>query len=424
MLSDHQRSIVTATVPASRQHGETITRTFYGNMFAAHPELWNLFNPANQRDGGQARSLAASVLAYAEHIDHPERLGRMVERISGKHGSLEVKAEHYPIVGEYLLGAIAQVLGPAATPEIVEAWSAAYGQLADIMIGREKALYDEGAALPGGWRGFKPFRVERKVAESEVMTSFYLVPEDGTTPPPFKPGQYVSVKVRPPGHPYDQIRQYSISCAPNDRHYRISVRREDAPPGVPGVPGAPRGLVSNHLHEAVHEGGTVPVHVPLGDFVLDEESTRPVVLLSGGAGVTAVLSMLEHLSAQEGGTREVLFLRGVRGRARHPFAEHVRELARRRPGMRIVVLYEEAGPDDVQGVHYDAIGRTTADAIRRYLPEREADFYYSGPLGFMAAAEAALDDLGVHVERRHSESFAPDPSFAADAPVPAPQARA
>lgn len=121
MLSGQQREIVKATVPALREHGETITRTFYGDMFAAHPELYNLFNPANQRDGGQARSLAASVLAYAEHINAPERLGRMVERISGKHGSLEVRPEHYPIVGEYLLSAVAKVLGPAATPEIVGA---------------------------------------------------------------------------------------------------------------------------------------------------------------------------------------------------------------------------------------------------------------------------------------------------------------
>ena len=75
------------------------------------------------------------------------------------------------------------------------------------MTGRERSLYEEGANQPGGWRGFKPFRVERKVRESEVMFSFYLVPADGAPLPAFKPGQYLSVKVRPPGYPYDQIRQ-------------------------------------------------------------------------------------------------------------------------------------------------------------------------------------------------------------------------
>jgi len=404
MLSDHQQEIVKATVPALRAHGETITRTFYGAMFAAHPELFNLFNPANQRDGGQARSLAASVLNYAENIDRLDRLGGMVERIAGKHVSLQILPEHYPIVGHYLLGAVAEVLGPAATPEILDAWKGAYGQLAEVMIGREQSLYAEAVAQPGGWLGFKPFRVERKVRESEVMTSFHLVPTDGATLPAFRPGQYVAVKVHPPGQPYDQIRQYSVSCLPNGSHYRISVKREDAP-----MPGAPQGLVSNFLHHSIGEGDQLEVHAPVGDFVLDETSDRPVVLISGGAGITAVLSMLEHLAVNS--TRDVVFLRGVRSRARHPFADRVRELAGQRPGIRSVVLYETIGPADVQGEHYDAVGRTTAEAIRRYLPEREADFYYCGPVGFMAAAEKALDDLRVPLARRHGEAFAPDPSF-------------
>ena len=197
------------------------------------------------------------------------------------------------------------------------------------------------------------------------------------------------------------------------------MKREDAPSSAPGVP---PGLVSNFLHDAIGEGDTVLVHAPVGDFVLDEESDRPVVLLSGGAGVTAVLSMLEHLAANS--AREVVFLRGVRSRARHPFAKHVRALARQRPGIRSVVLYERVGPEDVQGEHHDAVGRTTAEAIRQYLPGADADFYYCGPLGFMAAAEEALDDLGVPLARRHSEAFAPDPSFAAGSPDPRPQARA
>ena len=419
MLTDCQRALVTATVPALREHGEAVTRRFYADLFAAHPDLWNLFNPANQRDGGQARSLAASVLAYAEHIDHPERLSRMVERISGKHGSLEVKAEHYPIVGYHLLGAIKQVLGDAATPDILDAWGAAYGQLAAIMTGTERALYDKGAAQTGGWRGFKPFRVARKVKESEVISSFYLRPVDGTPLPLFKPGQYVSVQVRPEGFAYEQIRQYSLSCAPNAAEWRISVRREDAPLGVLDAPG---GLVSGHLHHALQAGGVLHVHMPLGDFVLNDGDT-PVVLLSGGAGITAVLSMLEHLAGPDGGTREAVFLHAARSRGHHAFGSHLRALAQARPGLRVAVAYEEAGPGDGLGTHHDAVGRITADLIRQHLPERDARFYYCGPLGFMAAMEAALDQLGVPLARRFSEAFAPDPSFTAADEVPAPQVR-
>ena len=412
MLSDTQRKIIKATVPALRAHGEAITRTFYDTMLRAHPELLNYFNPANQRgEGGQARSLAASVLAYAANIDHLGNLGGMVERIATKHVSLEIQPEHYPIVGQYLLSAIAEVLGEAATPEIVDAWAAAYGQLADIMIGREQAIYTETATQPGGWADFKPFRVLRKVRESDVTTSFYLVPVDGAPLPDFRPGQYLSLKTRPPGYPYEQVRQYSLSQAPDGRHYRISVRREEAPAGIPGVPA---GLVSNFLHDAVVEGSTLLVHMPVGDFVLDEHSDRPVVLISGGAGITAVLAMLEELATRT--KRDVVMLHAVRSRGHHAFAERVRELVASRTGIRNVTLYETVASDDVPDEHYDAVGRITAEVIRRHLPEGHAEFYYCGPIGFMAAAERALDELGVPSTHRHSEAFAPDPSFTAGMP--------
>ena len=418
MLSARHRAIVSATVPALRAHGGEITQLFYRDMLAAHPELFDYFNPANQRNGGQAASLAASVLAYAAHIANPAPLKDMIERISSKHVSLQVRPEHYPIVGRYLLGAIVDVLGDAATPEVVEAWTAAYGQLAAVMIEREAALSSQGAAQAGGWRGFKPFRVVRKVRESEVVASFYLEPMDGALPP-FLPGQYLSVRVRAPGFGHPQVRQYSLSAAPNGRTYRISVKREEAPASAPD---APPGLVSSHLHDAAQEGGILDVHMPLGDFVL-RPGTRPVVLLSGGSGITAVLSMLEHLTGPGGGAREVAFLHAARHRGHHAFGSHVRELARRRPGVRVAVLYGEAGPADEPGVHHDLVGRLTADIIRVHLPTGSADFYYCGPIGFMAGVEAALDSLGVPQARRFGEAFAPDPSFGVPAsPEPVPLA--
>ena len=105
-----QIAIVKATIPVLQQYGETITATFYESLFEENPSLLNIFNPASQRNGNQARSLAASILAYAAHIDQLGQLGGMVDRIAHKHASLEVQAEHYPIVGKHLLQAIRTVL--------------------------------------------------------------------------------------------------------------------------------------------------------------------------------------------------------------------------------------------------------------------------------------------------------------------------
>jgi nitric oxide dioxygenase len=140
LLTDQQRIIIRATVPALKQHGEAITTYFYQSLFTEHPDLLNVFNKANQREGGQAANLAASILMYAANIDHLDKLGGMIERIAHKHGSMEVQPEHYPIVGHHLLLAIRHSLGEAATEEVIDAWGAAYGQLASIFVGRESEL--------------------------------------------------------------------------------------------------------------------------------------------------------------------------------------------------------------------------------------------------------------------------------------------
>ena len=392
-MLQQQKEIVQATVPVLQRYGEAITTVFYRTLFEENPTLFNIFNPANQKNGGQARSLAASILAYAAHIDQLDRLGGMVNRITHKHASLEVQPEHYPIVGDHLLRAIRTVLGEAATPEILEAWAAAYGQLARIMIGVEQKLYTEGQNQPGGWTGYAPLRVERKVTESEFITSFYLASPTGEVLPSFLPGQYLAVKAQVPDSPYTQIRQYSLSQVANGRSYRISVKRESAPAHIAA---AENGLISNHLHASVHEGDTILAHVPQGDFVLRDNS-KPVVLLSGGVGITPAICMFEHLARAS--QRPVLFVHATTQRRHHAFRDETRALAAY-PHARALVYYEKVAPIDKQGHDYDLEGRITLDSIRPYLPEQPADFYYCGPVGFMAAVEGVLDTLKVPLADR------------------------
>ncbi|WP_348269777.1 NO-inducible flavohemoprotein [Edaphobacter paludis] len=405
MMLQQQKEIVQATVPVLQQYGEAITTVFYTTLFEENPSLFNIFNPANQQNGGQARSLAASILAYAAHIDRLDQLGGMVNRITHKHASLEVQPEHYPIVGDHLLRAIRTVLGDAATPEVIDAWAAAYGQLAEIMTGVEQKLYTDGRSQLGGWAGYTPLTVERKVVESDVITSFHLVSPTGGPLPTFLPGQYLGVKAQVPDSPFEQIRQYSLSRVPNGRTYRISVKRESAPAHIAA---AQNGLISNHLHESVHEGDTILAHVPQGDFVL-RDNDKPVVLLSGGVGITPAICMFEHLARNS--KRPVLFVHATMQRSHHAFSDETRELTAAHPHARALVYYEKVTPADVQGRDFDVAGRISIDSLRPYLPQQPADFYYCGPVGFMGAVEGVLDSLNVPLADRYSEAFAPDPSF-------------
>ncbi|OYW89530.1 MAG: nitric oxide dioxygenase, partial [Pseudomonadales bacterium 32-61-5] len=179
-MTAEQTAIIKATVPILETGGETLTKHFYGHMLTSHPEVVPFFNKAHQASGDQPRALANAVLMYAKNIERLGNLGPLVGQIINKHVSLNINPAHYAVVGACLLKAIRDVLGAeVATDAVIDAWAAAYGQLADILIGAEKTLMEAKAAAPGGWLGDREFVVKDKVKESCEITSFILAPADG-----------------------------------------------------------------------------------------------------------------------------------------------------------------------------------------------------------------------------------------------------
>lgn len=398
MLSQSIRDRVRATAPILQENGETLTRHFYARMFRGNPELREVFNQGHQQAGQQQRALAGAVAAYAAHIDDPSVLAPVITRIVHKHVSLGVRAEHYPVVGGHLLASIREVLGDLASDELLEAWTAAYGQLADLLIAEEQRLYHQVTQQPGGWSGWRSFRVAAKRPESSEITSFELVPADGGQVPPFTPGQYISVRVFVPELGLMQARQYSLSDAPGGDRLRISVKREL------GRPSAPAGMVSGVLHERVQQGDVVEVAPPVGDFQLHQDRDTPVVLLSGGVGLTPMVSMLNHLagSAQP---RQIRFVHACRDGQTHAMKEHVNAIARERDNVHKIVFYEQVGPSDRSGDDYDHVGRIDLHRIRDVAILPDADYYLCGPLPFMGEQQRVLRELGVPADRIHAEAF-------------------
>ena len=337
MLKPTTLSTVKATAPVLAVHGYAIIQRFYERLFQAHPELKNLFNMRHQERGEQQRALASAVLAYATNIDNLQVLGPAVARITHKHASLNVQPEQYGVVGQHLLAAIKEVLGEAATTDIIDAWAEAYQQLADIMIQAEARLYEEAASRPGGWRGWRNFVVRHKRPESEVITSFFLEPEDGQPVADFKPGQYISVVVDVPRLGLQQVRQYSLSDAPHGKWYRISVKRES------GDTDHSAGYVSNLLHDLVNTGDVVRLAPPFGDFHIDMEATTPVVLISGGVGLTPLVSMLKAVLKNT--DREVVFVHGARNSSVHAMKDRLRGAADTNRRLTSIVFYDAPARD-------------------------------------------------------------------------------
>jgi nitric oxide dioxygenase len=401
MLTQKTIETVKATAPVLAEHGYAIIQRFYGRMFQAHPELKNLFNLRHQERGEQQRALAHAVYAYATHIDNLAALQPAVARITHKHASLCVIPEQYPIVGENLLAAIKEELGDAATDEILAAWKEAYQVLADILIQEEAKLYKEAAEKPGGWRGWRNFLVREKRPESEVITSFVLEPEDGRPVADFKPGQYVSVAVDVPRLGLQQIRQYSLSDAPNGRTYRISVKRESGE-GVPQM----AGYVSNLLHDYVDEGDIVKITPPFGDFYVHLDATTPVVLISGGVGLTPMMSMLNTLLRET--ERQVVFIHGARNSSVHAMSDYLKQAAEKEPRLKTFVFYDEPLAKDVQGRDYDYAGLVDLRQISESVLLPNADYYLCGPLPFMRMQHGTLIALGIDESRIHYEVFGTD----------------
>jgi nitric oxide dioxygenase len=397
MLTQAQRNIVKSCVPALKAHGVMLTRNFYARMFRENPELKHLFNMSHQATGEQQQALALAVLGYAENIENTSVLAPVINVITAKHVSIGIRAEHYPIVGRHLLAAIAEVMGDAATTEVLEAWGAAYGQLADALIAAEQALYAKAATAKGGWSGWRPFQVTKMVRESSEIASFYLRPTDGGLLPPFQPGQFVSVRTVD-AEGMTHIRQYSLSDAPHLDYLRLTVKRQDAGND------APAGIVSTALHLDVNEGDVVKLSFPQGHFVVDKEKDTPLVLLSGGVGITPMLGMLGDVAKEQPG-RSIHFAHAVRNRDAQPMNDWLRAMAARHEKLDVEIYYEEIGAADVAGQHYDKQGRIDAGEIAAQNHLTNADYYICGPRGFMSAQIDALKQAGIPESRIHAEFF-------------------
>ncbi|OCS88584.1 NO-inducible flavohemoprotein [Caryophanon tenue] len=381
MLQQQTIETIKATVPVLAEHGTAITKTFYKNLFDAHPQLLNIFNQTNQRKGRQQGALANTVYAAAVHIENLEAILPAVLKIAHKHRSLGILPEHYPIVGEFLLAAIKEVLGDAATPAILEAWGQAYGVIADIFISVEEDLYVQ-AEANDGWRFFKEFVITNKQVQSDVATTFTLQRADGGEVPQATAGQYISLRTAIPGEEFLFNRQYTVTKSTANA-YEITVKREDAADA--------HGTMSNYLHNAPI-GTTVDVSVPAGDFVLTNEDA-PILFISGGIGVTPLYAMLQTIE-----NRSVSFLQYARNAQVAAFTQQI-----------------SAHVDTLNGtyeiVYSDESGHIEASQIAPLLTAH-THVYVCGPTPFMEATLQHLRSLHVDPSHIHFEFFGPAIAFA------------
>jgi len=244
---------------------------------------------------------------------------------------------------------------------------------------------------------FRPFFLKDKVRESSSITSFYFAPRNESHWRSFEAGQFLTLRI-PKGDGTHIHRNYTVSSPPHRKGiYRISVKREAAP-----SPDVADGLSSCWLHDQLEPGMEVALDGPHGAFKLNKQSTKPVILLSGGVGLTPTVSML-HVLAQET-TRPVWFIHACDGAHVHALRDEVNHLAQQRSHIHVHYCYRHAeGKQD----KCHSTGLITRQTLQSILPLDDYEVYMCGPPPFMQELYQILKGLGVRHESIFYEFFGP-----------------
>jgi ferredoxin-NADP reductase/MOSC domain-containing protein YiiM len=251
------------------------------------------------------------------------------------------------------------------------------------------------------WKGFRNFIVDRKVPESQSITSFYLMPEDGKPLPVYMPGQFLTFRLSIPGQAKPVIRTYTLSeCPCHAEYYRVTIKREPHSKDSKTVSG------SNYFHDIVEPGTRLQVAASRGDFYLNPQEETPVVLLSGGVGLTPMVSMLNAI-VDSGNNRRTWFIHGTRNGIHHAMCKHMRQAATNNDNIRVHIRYSQPRPEDVKGRDYDSIGHVDIELLKELLPNKDTDFYVCGPPPFMNSIMKGLWEWGVSESRIRFELFGP-----------------
>ncbi|SOC90572.1 hypothetical protein SAMN05216358_0656 [Rhizobium sp. AN5] len=247
--------------------------------------------------------------------------------------------------------------------------------------------------LSDTWR---PMTVTRIVEESTTIRSIHLQPSDGAGLLPHAAGQHLPIRLTLPGSERPVVRTYTLSVAPSDGIYRISVKRG--------------GLVSQFLHDSISVGDVIEARPPAGGFGVDARATRPAVLLAGGVGITPLLAMLRH-AVYEGirkqRIRPTTLFHAARTKAERPFDKEIAELVAAAKGaVRLVRVLSDIG-DATEGSDYDTAGRIDMAMLTKHLPFNDYDFYLCGPPQFTQALYDGLRGYNIADDRIHAEAFGP-----------------
>lgn len=347
---------------------DRVTSYFYALLFLHQPQLRDMFPVAmdTQRD-----RLFKALLTAIRCIDDVDALTEYLSHLGRGHRKYGTRPEHYPALGECLIGALAQHATQSWNAEAEAAWVRAYTTISQIMI--DAAAEDEQHA-PAWWHA-EVVSHERRTADIAVIT---VRPDQ---PYPFRAGQYAAIET--PWWPR-VWRNYSFSCAPRpDGLLSFHVRA------------VPAGWVSNALVNRASPGDVFRLGAPAGSMTVDHSADNGLLCLGGGTGIAPIKALVEEV-AEHGRHRPVDVFYGARSDHDLYEIDTMKRLEQAHPwlSVRPVVSTRRSG----------GRGRFP-EAVLDYGPWPAYDAYLSGPPGMIRHGVDTLVGVGIPSHRIRHDDF-------------------
>lgn len=205
----------------------------------------------------------------------------------------------------------------------------------------------------------------------------------------YQPGQFITLEI--PIENKIVRRSYTISSSPS-RPYSISVT----------VKRAEGGLISNWLHDKLNIGVALFATGPNGKFTCTGDEAAPYLFISGGSGVTPVMSMARWLRDTAPGA-DIRFLHFARSADDFIFGRELRVIERELPNFRCDLVC--GGQEEGAGWN-GRVGRISRELLEAMIPDLSSRrIYLCGPVSFMAATRTILEQLSFDMNRFRQESF-------------------
>jgi ferredoxin-NADP reductase len=209
----------------------------------------------------------------------------------------------------------------------------------------------------------------------------------------FKPGQFVTLELEIDEQPV--MRSYTISSSPSVPYsFSISVKR------MPG------GKVSNWLHDNLQEGQELAVHGPVGLFNAIDFPADKVLLLSGGVGITPVMSMARWFYDTNANV-DMVFVHSARTPKDVIFHRELEHMAARISNFSLHIICEKHGLGEAWAGYRGYLNQKMLELMTPDFMERE--IFCCGPTPYMNAVKHLLESNGFDMQHYHEESFGATP---------------